>query len=162
MKRVVVFGNSGSGKSTLARQLAVADQLEHLDLDTLAWWPDPPPRRLPLALSRERVDAFTDAHERWVIEGCYADLIEMVLPLSTELMFLNIPVEDCIANAKRRPWERHKYASPEEQDANLPMLLEWIAQYPQRSDEFSLAAHEALYLAYPGKKTLFTGNDRRA
>jgi hypothetical protein len=101
------------------------------------------------------------SHVGWVVEGCYADLIESVLSHAGELIFLDLPVEDCIANAKARPWEPHKYESREAQDANLDMLLEWIAQYAERTDTFSRAAHLDLYEKFDGPKTVFTSNDQR-
>ena len=45
MDRIVIFGNSGSGKSTLAKDIAHNQNLAHLDLDTLAWLAEVPPRR---------------------------------------------------------------------------------------------------------------------
>jgi adenylate kinase family enzyme len=162
VKRVVIFGNSGSGKSTLAKSLRDADGLAHLDLDTVAWAPGATPERLPLTESRREIDAFVAAHRGWVIEGCYSDLLDVVLPDASEIVFLNLPVEACIANAKRRPWEPHKYRSRAAQDANLSMLLDWIRQYPERDDTFSRASHEALFRAYAGKKTMYTSNARGA
>ena len=93
------------------------------------------------------------------IEGCYSDLLEIALPKSSEIIYLNLPVEACIANAKARPWEPHKYDSKEAQDANLGMLIDWIAQYTVRNDTFSKSAHEALYKGYKGKKTMYSGNE---
>ncbi len=92
----------------------------------------------------------------WVIEGCYADLLERVLPQATDIVFLDLSVEDCIANARQRPWEPHKYPSKDAQDANLDMLIDWIRQYETRSDTFSLAAHQALFDAFSGHKTRLT------
>jgi hypothetical protein len=89
-----------------------------------------------------------------------SDLIEIVLPVSTEVIFLNLPVEDCIANAKSRPWEPQKYDSKVAQDENLGMLIDWIAQYAERNDPFSRASHEALYRAFPGEKTMYVSNER--
>ena len=40
-RKLVIFGNSASGKSSLAKKLAEQAQLAHLDLDTLAWLPNP-------------------------------------------------------------------------------------------------------------------------
>ena len=37
---------------------------------------------------------------------------------------MNLPIGACIANAKQRSWEPHKYASKEAQDANLELLME--------------------------------------
>ena len=149
--RLVVYGNSGAGKSTLARALA-DDGLAHLDLDTLAWEPTEPPVRTPLEEAAAAIREFTEAHERWVIEGCYADLIERVLDRATKLVFLDPPVETCQAHARGRPWEPHKYPSPAAQDANLPMLLDWIADYPTREGPLGRPAHLALYEAFDGPK----------
>jgi len=159
LKNVVIFGNSGSGKSTLAKKLSELEGLAHLDLDSIAWQPSSPPERKPIAESKREIDRFTSANTQWVIEGCYSDLLEIALPKSSEIIFLNLPVDACISNAKARPWEPHKYDSKEAQDANLAMLIDWIAQYAVRNDTFSKSAHEALYKGYEGKKTMYCGNE---
>jgi adenylate kinase family enzyme len=159
MTRHVLLGNSGSGKSTLAARLARTGARPHLDLDTLAWLPTQPPRRRPLAESGRDIAAFVDANERWVIEGCYADLLELALPRCTQLVFLNPGIEACIANARSRPWEPHKYASKEAQDANLDMLIGWIRDYETRSDELSLVAHRALFDGFAGDKRELTSRE---
>ena len=123
MRRVVVFGNSASGKSTLAKYFAASDGLSHFDLDSIAWLPTDPPERMPVHVSAKQVHQFIASHSAWVIEGCYADLIEIAEPYATEMVFLNLSVDECVSNAKKRPWEPHKYASEEMQDANLEMLI---------------------------------------
>ncbi|HZJ67895.1 MAG TPA: hypothetical protein VFD36_30535 [Kofleriaceae bacterium] len=157
--RTVVLGNSGTGKSTLAARLARTGALPHLDLDTLAWLPIAPPQRRPIADSARDIAAFMDASDRWVIEGCYADLLEVALPHTTRLVFLNPGVAACIANARARPWEPHKYASKEAQDANLDLLIGWIQDYERRRDEFSLTAHRALFDRFTGDKHELTSRE---
>jgi len=154
--RVAIVGNSGSGKSTLALRLARVNGLAHLDLDTLAWEPVTPPVRRPLADSAREIDAFTHANRCWVVEGCYADLLTLALPLCTLLIFLNPGVEACVHNARTRPWEPHKYPSKAAQDANLDMLVRWISGYYSRADVLSLAAHRALYDGFQPDKIEFT------
>ncbi len=152
--RVVVFGNSGAGKSTLARGLA-EEGLAHLDLDTLAWQPTEPggtPVRRALDEADAAIRAFTAVHDQWVIEGCYADLLARVLSDATKLVFLDPGVEVCQAHARGRPFEPHKYDSRAAQDANLPMLLDWIAAYPAREGPLGRSAHLALYEAFDGDK----------
>lgn len=158
VRKVAIFGNSGSGKSTLARRLSESEGLAHLDLDTLAWLPEAPPRRRSLDESNRDILAFVEASEGWVVEGCYADLMETVLEHATEVVFMALGVEDCQANARRRPWEPHKYPSKEAQDANLQMLLEWIAGYETRTDTFSRAAHQQLYDEFAGPKRVIRTN----
>jgi adenylate kinase family enzyme len=161
MNRIVIFGNSGSGKSLLAGEKARALACPHLDLDTVAWKDDAEtPIRLPAAESGKKIAPFLAENDDWVIEGCYSDLLELVLPRATEIIFLNPGIATCIANARNRPWEPHKYDSPEAQDANLEMLVTWIADYQQREDEFSLSAHRKLFDDFKGTRTEYRSNAR--
>ncbi len=159
MRKILIFGNSGSGKTTIAKKLCVELGLVHLDLDTLAWQSTSPPERKPLNKSKIEIDRFINLNESWVIEGCYSDLLELVASKSNEMIFMNLPIDDCIANAKERPWEPHKYKSKEAQDANLGMLINWISQYSIRTDTFSESAHKELYEKYSGKKTMLSRNE---
>jgi adenylate kinase family enzyme len=152
MRKIIIFGNSGSGKSTLAAELR-GEGLAHLDLDVLAWLPSHPPKRRPINEADEKIQNFTRENDEWIVEGCYADLLELVKPLATEAIFLNLPVHMCQKNAMNRPWEPHKYASKKAQDDNLVMLLDWIAEYMIRKDSLSYAAHRRLYKRFVGKKT---------
>jgi len=158
LRKVVIFGNSSSGKSTLAGHLAATENLNHLDLDVLAWQPTEPPQRKPLKESHADILAFIESSPGWIIEGCYADLLEVALPYSSDVIFMNLPVKACIENARARPWEPHKYNTKESQDSNLDMLIDWIAQYADRTDTFSQAAHNRLYQGYTGSKRIVTGN----
>jgi adenylate kinase family enzyme len=168
MKRYVLVGNSGSGKSTLAARLAQGAGAAHLDLDTLAWTGATPPTRRPVDDSARAITSFMDAHDAphvragWVIEGCYADLVVFAAARATRLIFLNPGREACLANARARPWEPHKYASEEEQDASLHFLLGWICDYETRSDVFSLAQHRALFDAFAGEKLELTSREEIA
>lgn len=160
MRKVIIFGNSGSGKSTLAAELR-QEGLAHLDLDVLAWLPSTPPARRPMDQAYAKIQGFIKEHDEWVVEGCYADLLDLVKPFATEAIFMNLPVDLCQQNARNRPWEPHKYASKQAQDDNLLMLLDWIAGYTDRSDSLSYSAHRALYDSFHGKKTEITSNDRK-
>jgi adenylate kinase family enzyme len=158
MQQILIFGNSGAGKSTLAARLARVHGLAHLDLDTLAWQSGTPPRRRPLADSIADIDAFiaSACASGWVIEGCYADLLTHAAQHCTRMIFLNPGIDACIAHCRARPWEPHKYPSKEAQEANLPMLLDWVREYAVRDDDFSLAAHRGLFEGYTGEKQEFT------
>ena len=158
MTKILIFGNSGSGKSTLARCLCETHGLAHLDLDTLAWKPTSPPERKSIKESAREIQAFTASHKTWVIEGCYTDLLKLVEAQSTEILFMNLPVELCIGNAKARPWEPHKYKTKQAQDDNLSMLIDWIGQYTKRNDTFSYTAHKQFYENYSGSKRMVTRN----
>lgn len=159
LSKILVFGNSGSGKSTLAKRLCKEQGLAHLDLDTLAWSSTNPPERKPLPESKFTIEEFISSSEAWVIEGCYADLLDIAAPHADEAIFMNLPVTSCIENARKRPWEPHKYASKAEQDESLAMLIDWISQYPTRLDEFSESAHREFYETFIGKKYIYHSNE---
>lgn len=150
--RVAILGNSGSGKSTLAVALAVGARCAVLDLDTVAWEPGDTAAPRDEALAREDVRAFCRSNDRWIVEGCYATLIDAALEFGPKLLFLNPGLETCIENCRSRPWEPHKYASKQEQDANLQFLLSWVADYYTRTGPLSLAAHRACFHSYTGQK----------
>lgn len=154
MHRILLFGNSGSGKTTMARALAAEHRLVHLDLDSVAWVT--PGVRRDSAESIAEIAEFLDAHEGWVIEGCYADLMDPILSTATEVRFLNPGVERCIANCRGRPWEPDKYPSKEDQDAKLTFLLDWVRDYETRDDEYSLRSHRALFDRFRGPKREIT------
>lgn len=150
--RVAIVGNSGSGKSSLARALSAIHGIEALDLDTLVWEREEPAVQRPLEAVLRDLTAWVGLRDRWVVEGCYAELIEAVLPQVTELLFLDPGLETCLAHNRQRPWEPHKYADKAAQDAMLPQLQTWIAGYYTRDDPWSFVAHRALYERYTGSK----------
>ena len=160
MKKVLIFGNSGSGKSTLAGHFATRFELPRLDLDILAWQDTDPPTRKPLEDSASKINQFLVENRKWVIEGCYSDLLALVLMSTNEVIFLNPGIETCINNCRKRPWEPQKYKSIEEQNSNLDMLVDWVERYPTRNDEFSLASHQKLFNEFAGKKIEYNSNDR--
>lgn len=158
--KTIIFGNSGSGKSTLATRLAQLHSAAHLDLDTLAWLPTSPPTRAPLESSFRKMDEFIHSHSDWVIEGCYSDLLELIVEQCQQLVFIDLDVETCKQNAKARPWEPHKYPSKEAQDENLAMLLAWIEAYDNRDDVFSKSAHTKLFETFTGNKVRLNSNQQ--
>lgn len=151
--KILIFGNSGSGKSTLAATLAREHAIPHLDLDSIVWEPG------KIAVQRDNQEimaslaTFLSGNDRWVIEGCYGELVEAAADHCTELVFLDPGLEACLANNRRRPWEPHKYASPDAQDAMLENLQAWVAGYYEREDAWSFQAHRRIFEAFKGAKT---------
>jgi adenylate kinase family enzyme len=153
--RIAILGNSGSGKSTLARLLCTEYSLETLDLDTVAFEPGKIAVVRNPAAACVDVANFCDSNARWVVEGCYADLVEESLRHSALLFFVNPGVDACLANCRDRPWEPHKYHSKRAQDEKLEFLLEWVRDYYSRDGDQSLKAHQALFARYRGAKHEF-------
>ena len=153
---IAIFGNSGSGKSTYARALARERDMPILDLDTIYWEPEKiAVPRAPAAV-RGDLNNYCNTHTDWIIEGCYGDLIAAALHWRPLLIFLNPGEAACLRNCRNRPWEPHKYASKEHQDAMLAALLAWVSDYYVRAGDMSLAAHRAVFEAYAGPKREIT------
>lgn len=154
--KILIFGNSGSGKSTYAKTLAAQHALAHLDLDSIVWEPG------EIAVQRQSqaiaasLDDFLAREPRWVIEGCYGELVEAASAHCSELVFLNPGLEACQANNLKRPWEPHKYASIAEQNSMLAALQSWVAGYYTRDDAWSYKQHRRIFDAYPGTKFEYT------
>ncbi len=149
--KVAIVGNSGSGKTTLAHRLAAGASVPVLDLDLVFWQPGAPIER-PGAERVADVQRFCREHESWIVEGCYADLIEASFAWNPKLIFLDPGREVCLANCRSRPLEPHKYRTREDQDEKLQFLLEWVADYYKRDGLMSLASHQALFDQYEGPK----------
>ena len=160
-KRIAIIGNSGSGKSTLANALARQGAHAILDLDTIAWQRENPTELRPHSEAAADVRDICDAHEHWIVEGCYANLIEETLTYKPELMFLDPGLERCISNCRNRPWEPHKYASKSAQDENLAFLIRWVEDYYARGGELSFQSHLSLFDRYPGPKRRLTSCDQQ-
>ncbi len=88
MRRVSVVGNSGVGKSTLAAALAAALDADFLELDSVNHQADWVP--LPTEEFRQRV-ALVAAGERWVIDGNYTKVRDLVWTRADTVIWLDLP-----------------------------------------------------------------------
>jgi adenylate kinase family enzyme len=88
VQRVSVIGTSGSGKSTLARSLAGILDASWLELDSVyhqaSWTP------LDASEFRARVVAAA-AGERWVIDGGYSAVRDLVWARADTVVWLDLP-----------------------------------------------------------------------
>jgi adenylate kinase family enzyme len=87
--RIVVTGTSGAGKTTLARSLAARLALPHIELDAINWqagWRDLVRHDPP-----EFVRRVTEAAqaERWVADGNYGPVRDMLWRRATHLVWLD-------------------------------------------------------------------------
>jgi adenylate kinase family enzyme len=88
VQRVSVIGTSGAGKSTLGRALAGALGVAFLELDSVFHQAD----WAPLAAEefRRRV-ALAAAGERWVIDGNYSRVQDLVWARADTVVWLDLP-----------------------------------------------------------------------
>ena len=84
--RVVIVGTSGAGKSTLARDLSRRLDAACVELDALHWGPDWTEAAPEVLRARVR-EALSV--ERWVVDGNYLHLRDLVWPLADTIVWLD-------------------------------------------------------------------------
>ena len=103
MQRVVVVGTSCSGKTTLARLLSRVLGAPHVELDGIHWMPDWQLR--PVDEVRRMVGEAASA-ERWVMDGNYSAVRDIVWGRATAVVWLNYPFRVVLWRALSRTTRR--------------------------------------------------------
>lgn len=88
LARVLVQGTSGSGKTTLSTSLAKTLGVAYLELDGLYQQPDWTP--LDVDEFRSQVRRFVE-QTSWVIDGNYSHVRDIIWPLATTIVFIDLP-----------------------------------------------------------------------
>lgn len=143
--RTLIVGNSGSGKSWLAGGLAQRLGVEALDLDAVHWEPGGYriARERQAALSMVRAVA---SRPSWIVEGVYGWLAQAAAPEASALIWLALPIGECVDNLRRRG------SRGGGDEAAFQALLAWAADYGTRRTSSSHAGHAALFTAFPRGK----------
>jgi len=144
--RSLIFGNSGSGKSWLSEQIARLYNVKTIDLDFIHWETDKFNVARDKSIAVNLVHAEAEA-ETWIIEGVYGWLIREAIPRATLLIWLDIPVDECLKNLKQRGLRRGGNA------ASFAELLTWAADYPHRQTSSSFTGHKTLFTNFQGQKS---------
>lgn len=103
MDRIVVIGTSCSGKTTFARRFAEMVDIPWYELDRLHWMPGWNPR--PLDEFRRMV-AEKASRDRWVIDGNYGKVRDIIWPRATHIIWLNYSFQLTFSRALRRTLKR--------------------------------------------------------
>lgn len=103
MERIVVAGPGGAGKSVLARHLGSSWGLPVLHLDALFWGPGWKPT--PPEVWRGVVEGLAGG-DRWVIEGGYPEILDILLERAQLAVLLDLPRRVTIPRLLIRPFRR--------------------------------------------------------
>ena len=99
MERVVIVGASCSGKTAIARRVASILQAPHIELDAIHWllsWQERDDDEF-----RELTQAVVAA-DRWVVDGNYAMVRDIIWPRATTVVWLNYSFPVVLWRAFRR------------------------------------------------------------
>lgn len=140
------MGNGGSGKTWLALRLAEALGLPLVHLDDVHWEPG------RYGIARDRAVVHGDvrtiaAGEAWLLEGIYGLYVDIALPRTTMLVWLDLSEEECVANTMRRGIQGG------ESQESFDGLVKWVSEYRTRKNNWnSFDAHLKLYESFSGQK----------
>src|SRR5258707_1014904 len=105
MDRVGIVGDSCSGERTVGRGRAGGGGGAQVELDALYWlpgWTEPETTEF-----RANVEAAISRLERWVVSGNYLEKTQdVVWPLATAIVWLDLPLRVTIPRILRRSWRR--------------------------------------------------------
>ncbi len=133
-QRVVVIGPSGAGKSTFARKLGAITGIPVTHIDQLFWQPGwvPTPKDVYV---RQLADVV--ASERWIIEGVNPSTLDLRLPRTDLLVWLERGRIACLWRVARRVASSYGRVRPD-MAAGCPEglpdrgFLTYIWTYPDR------------------------------
>jgi adenylate kinase family enzyme len=86
--RVSILGGAGAGKSTLARQIGEKLALPVIHLDRLVFGPNWANRDI----ADVRTDLAAQLGSRWVVEGTYPELADLIFPSAELVIWIEQPV----------------------------------------------------------------------
>lgn len=142
MKRILVIGCPGAGKSTLAHRLHTLMGLPLYHLDLI--WHLPDRSHVSQDVFDERLSEIL-AKDRWIVDGNYSRTLEMRLDRCDTVLFLDYPLEVCLAGAEARvgkkrrdlPWVEECFDEEFRQwildfsKAQLPQIYELLTRQGQ-------------------------------
>ena len=145
-RRIAIMGNGGSGKTWLARKLSLCLNVAPVHLDDVYWQPGGHGVARDKSIVIEEIRQLSHT-SRWLMEGVYGWLIDVVLPRTTLLIFLDLPEDECMANIRARGKQRG------ESDESFVELIDWVSKYRARRNNWnSFESHSRMFELFQNEK----------
>jgi adenylate kinase family enzyme len=152
LARISIVGTSCSGKTTFARNIANALDYSHIELDAIHWKPQWQTR------TNEKFRALTQkaiAPDRWVLDGNYKVVRDIVWGRATTVIWLNYPFHivwlRALSRTIRRVFDQKVFFSGNRETFRQALLsrdsiLLWILKtYRRRRQEYPLLFQQPEY-----------------
>lgn len=130
MWRAVVIGTSGTGKTTFARELANRLDAVHLELDAIHQLPEW--QAIPAAQFRDEIAGFVADHDRWVVDGNYAAVRDLLWPAADTAVWLDLSLPRTMWRVSLRSLRR-VVTREELWNGNREQLTSLVSWNPERS-----------------------------
>ena len=129
MKKIIVIGCPGSGKSTFSIALHDRTGIPLFHLDMLKWNADR--TTVSREVFMERLQRVLKLDE-WIIDGNYGSTLEVRMEACDTAIFLDYPVEVCIAGVEERRGKPRPDMPWIEAEPDLE-FIEFIKKYNEES-----------------------------
>ncbi|KFY11059.1 hypothetical protein V492_04688 [Pseudogymnoascus sp. VKM F-4246] len=146
LERIVIVGKSGAGKSTLAAQLASRLSLHNVELDAINWQPNWTP--LPTEELRERVRESISGTDKWVLDGNYKGVRDIVWGGADTLIWLDYPLWLALWRLIRRTLGRI-FNQNELWNGNRESLRNHLTLSPDNLFAWTIRMHKNQRIEYP-------------
>ncbi len=130
MKKIIVIGCPGSGKSTFSRELHNITGIPLFHLDMMYWNADK--TTVEKSVFMKRLSEVIQKTE-WIVDGNYSSTMELRLQECDTAIFLDYPLDICLAGIKERKGKTRvdmPWVESEEDDVEF---IEFIKNYNLQS-----------------------------
>ena len=97
--KIMVIGPSGSGKSYFSKRLADILNYPLYHLDNI-WWNEDKTHISEEKFDDELIKIINK--DKWIIDGDFSGTYEVRMDACDTIIFLNIPIEECLSNIEKR------------------------------------------------------------
>jgi len=148
MNKILIIGSCGAGKSTFAKKLSNQINLPLVHLDEYYWKPEW--KRTERNVWRKQVVELLKK-EKWIMDGNYRNTLDIRLPASDYVIFLDVSRFVCFWRAikrrmtkkradkisgckERMSWELAKWILWTFPRVNRKEIYEWIDKFNKQDD----------------------------